>query len=254
MKTSTHQSKLRIAMIMAAGYGTRMGRLTQKLPKPLLPMNGFRIIDIILHKLAHQGIERAVINLHYLPHLVEDFLGDGKRYGLELIYSEEADILGSGGGIANAEQYFEDETILVVNADTLNTLDIATFYRYHCQTEALATMHVLPSQNNHDYTLVLFDGDNRLQRILGRDKAIPPELSSGIFTGYQILSPQARAYLTPVNQSIITNLYLRGVEEGKMINVFPRETQWIDIGTANFYHTLVKRIQAGEFDLEVFKV
>jgi NDP-sugar pyrophosphorylase family protein len=238
---------------MAAGYGTRMGNLTEHLPKPLLPLNGERIIEIILLKLARQGFERAVINLHYLPQKVKDCLGDGRRYGLELIYSEEPEILGSGGGIANAEKFFANETILVVNADTLNSLDIPTFYQYHLKTKALATMHVLPSQNNHDYTLVLYGKDHRLQRILGRDKPIPADCNSGIFTGYQILSQQARGYLKPENQSIITNLYLRGVAEGQVINVFPRQTQWLDIGTAPFYQNLLEQIQTGKLDLAIFK-
>lgn len=247
------QQKLRIAMIMAAGFGTRMGKLTENLPKPLLPIGEQRIIEIIIEKLARQGFERVIINLHFMADKVRDVLGDGKRFGLELIYSEETEILGSGGGIANAEPYFDGETILVVNADTLNSLNISEFYNYHLQTEAHATMHVLPSQNNDDYTLVLFGVQNRLNRILGRHKAIPEELHSGIFTGYQLLTPEARAYLKPVKQSIITNLYLQGVEDGKVINVFPHQTRWLDIGTALFYQHLLAQIKAGELDLGEFK-
>lgn len=245
-------STLQIAMILAAGYGKRMGDLTNDLPKPLLPVGKYRIIEILLKKLAAQGIERAVINLHYLPDVVREALGDGRRYGLEIIYSEEPELLGSGGGIANAEKWFEGQTIVAVNADTFCDLDLQALFRFHRENEALVTMNVLPSRNNFDYSLVLYDEQQNLQRFLLRRNPFPPRLQSGIFTGHQILSPTARAYLKAENQSIISELYVRGIEENQTVKVFRFDGQWIDIGTSDFYCDFVRRIENGDFDLAPF--
>ena len=252
MEKSNPQSEVRIAMILAAGYGTRMGELARQIPKPLLPLNGHRIIEALLHKLSRQGFTRAVVNLHYLPQKMRDALKGGSRFGLELMYSEEPELLGSGGGIARAEPYFEGETILAVNADVLCTLDTREFLAFHQQFNDLATMAVLPSHNNRDYSLVLFDEENNLAGFLKKNEAIPPRCQSGIFTGYQILTPQARAYLKPVKQSVISEFYVKALGEGKTIKVYPFNGRWIDVGTKEFYASLVKKIHSGQEDLEAF--
>lgn len=252
MRKSNTQSEVRIAMILAAGYGTRMGDLTGDIPKPLLPLNGKRIIEVVLHKLARQGFTRAVVNLHYLPQKMREALGAGSRFGLEIKYSEEPELLGSGGGIANAEPYFDGETILAVNADVLCAIDIRELLAFHQRFDPLATMAVLPSRNNRDYSLALFDAENNLAGFLKKNDAIPSPYQSAIFTGYQILTPQARAYLKPVNQSVIEELYKRALKEGKTVKVYPFSGRWIDVGTKEFYHSLVEKVRSGEEDPEAF--
>ncbi len=252
MAISRTPPKLRTAMILAAGYGTRMAELTRELPKPLLPLNGVRIIEVVIRSLAHRGIERAVVNLHYRPEKMREFLGDGSRFGLEILFSEEPELLGSGGGIANAERYFNGETILAANADVLCDLDIGKFYDFHCRSGALATLAVQPSANRRDYSLALFDAGNSLKGFLGKNEAIPRDVHAGIFTGYQILTPGARAYLKPENQSIITELYRKAVGRGERIGVFPFTGRWIDVGEREFYLSLLQKIRAGEVDLADF--
>jgi NDP-sugar pyrophosphorylase family protein len=246
------QPSIRIAMIMAAGYGTRMGELTRDIPKPLLPLGDFRIIELVLKKFANQGIERAVINLHHFADVMKEHIGNGQRYGLEVIYSEEQAILGSGGGIANAEIHFEGETILVANADVLCDLDIRDFYRYHCDNRALATMNLLPSRNTHDYTLVKYQADCRLLSFLDKDATLAREDLTGIFTGHQILSPEARAYLKPQYQSVINRFYKQALAENKRLMIHPFDGEWIDVGTAEFYYDFLKQIHNGEVDIQRF--
>ncbi len=252
MNDSKPQEKLRIAMIMAAGYGTRMGQLTVDMPKPLLPLNDLRIIEVVLLKLANQGIERVVINLHCFADKMKFCLGDGRRYGLEIVFSEEPQILGSGGGIANAEPHFDSETILVLNADVLSDIDIRKLYLHHRESGALASMSVLPSENNIDYTLVKYTSQNELAGFLDFGEALPENLLTGIYMGYQILSPQARRYLRPEFQSVINRFYKKAIEQQKKINIYPFLGSWIDVGTESFYHSIREQIKHGELDLKKF--
>jgi len=241
--------ELKTAMIMAAGYGTRMGDLTSETPKPLLPLDENRIIEVLLRKLSASGITRAIINLHYMPEVVKNLLT--KDYGLEIIFSEEPELLGSGGGIANAEPHFNGEDILVVNADTLCGIDIRDFYRYHCRSAKLASMAVLPSQNNIDYGLVSYDNSHQLRRFNLRGHEIANDFNSAIFIGYQVLTPQARKLLSVENQSVITALYKNAIKTLD-VGVYCFRGEWIDIGTKAFYEGLVKEVREGRKSLSHF--
>ena len=251
MTRTNSPESIRIAMIMAAGYGTRMGKLTQQLPKPLLPLNGWRIIDVVLTKLERQGFHRVVINLHHLPEVVREHILKHK-WKMEICFSEEEELLGSGGGIANAEPFFEGETILAVNGDVLCDIDLQELFAYHNRHSPLATMAVLPSTNNRDYSLVVYDHENKLWGFLAKDAEIPKPFISGIFTGYHILTPQARGYLQPQQQSIITRFYSKALREGKPIKIFPFHGRWLDVGTEAFYRSVREKVQKGEISLSSF--
>lgn len=245
-------NQLRTAMVLAAGFGTRMEELTADIPKPLLPVNNHLIIDVVLLKLAAQGIKRVVINLHYLGDQVEKHVGNGERYGLKVFYSREEILLDTGGGIANAESSFAGETILAANADVLSDISLSILFDFHNNENAIATMAVQPSKNNKDYSLVLYDEQNRLQGFLDKGQPIPKNYSSGIFTGFQILTPRARAYLKPVVQSVIDGFYNPALHDGEKISVFPFSGMWIDLGTKAQYLAFKKDIKSKRVKLESF--
>lgn len=111
----------RVAMLLAAGRGERMRPLTDRIPKPLLPVRGKPLIEYHLERLARAGIERAVINLAWLGDLIRDALGDGSRFGLKIDYSDEAPrALETGGGIHRALPLLGAGTFLVVNGDVFS--------------------------------------------------------------------------------------------------------------------------------------
>jgi len=96
-------------MILAAGLGTRLRPLTNTVPKPLLPVLGNPLIVWNLLLLKRYGFRDVVINLHHLAPMIEQALGNGSQFGLRIIYSHEPMILGTGGGIKQAEPYFSGE-------------------------------------------------------------------------------------------------------------------------------------------------
>src|ERR1041385_376305 len=128
------------AMILAAGLGTRLRPLTNTIPKPLLPIAGTPLIVWNLLLLKRYGFHDVVINLHHLGPMIEHAVGNGSRYGLRIIYSREPVILGTGGGLKQAELYFSGESVLVLNGDTLVELDLGALYECHQQSEAMATL------------------------------------------------------------------------------------------------------------------
>lgn len=105
------------AMILAAGRGERLRPLTDKLPKPLVPVLGKPMIVYHIEKLAAQGITDIVINHAWLGHLLPETLGDGRRWGVKLHFSAEATALETGGGIKQALSLLGDDPFLVINGD-----------------------------------------------------------------------------------------------------------------------------------------
>jgi MurNAc alpha-1-phosphate uridylyltransferase len=113
------------AMILAAGRGERMRPLTDKIPKALLVVGGKPLIVWHIEKLAAAGFTSIVINHAHLGALIEDTLGDGKRFGVDIVYSREAEALETAGGIAQALSLLGDTPFAAVNADVFSDFDYA---------------------------------------------------------------------------------------------------------------------------------
>ena len=116
-------------MILAAGRGERMRPLTDTLPKPLVVVRGAPLIEHHIRKLVAIGIRRIVINASYLAEVLIATLGDGSRFGCELIYSLETEPLESGGGVATASRHFQSKVIVLVSADIYSDFDYALLIR-----------------------------------------------------------------------------------------------------------------------------
>ena len=115
------------AMILAAGLGSRMKPLTDTRPKPLLRLGDGCLIDYHIKALVAAGITEIVVNLHHLGEMIRQYLGDGSRYGAEIVYSDESSqLLETGGGIVNALPLLGNEPFLVVNGDIWTDLDFTT--------------------------------------------------------------------------------------------------------------------------------
>ncbi len=113
------------AMILAAGRGERMRPLTDTLPKPLVVVRGAPLIEHHIRKLAAIGVRRIVINASYLADALITALGDGARFGCELLYSVEPEPLESGGGVATASAHFRASAVILVSADIFSDFDYA---------------------------------------------------------------------------------------------------------------------------------
>jgi MurNAc alpha-1-phosphate uridylyltransferase len=107
-------------MILAAGQGKRMGELTREIPKPLLKANGRYLIEYSLQALANVGITEVVINVCYHADKIQQALGDGRRYGVDIQYSVEEEVLETGGGIYQALPLLGAKPFLVLSCDVVS--------------------------------------------------------------------------------------------------------------------------------------
>jgi N-acetyl-alpha-D-muramate 1-phosphate uridylyltransferase len=140
-------SRARRAMLLAAGRGERMRPLTDKVPKPLLPVRGKPLIVHHLERLASSGVREVVINVAWLGERIRAALGDGSAFGLSIRYSEEgAQALETGGGIFQALPWLGSEPFLVVNGDVFTDFD---FGALSIGPEALAHLVLVPNPVQH---------------------------------------------------------------------------------------------------------
>src|SRR5262249_16690491 len=178
------------AMILAAGLGTRLRPLTNTIPKPLLPIAGTPLIVWNLLLLKRHGFQDVVINLHHLGPMIEQALGNGSKYGMRIYYSHEPVILGTGGGIKQAEPNFSGEPVLVVNGDTLFEIDRDALCAVHQRRQAAATLVLRSDPDAARWGLVEIDGDGRIVRITGRGKTDVSGTDPRMFAGVHILHPR----------------------------------------------------------------
>src|ERR687891_135045 len=119
------------AMILAAGYGTRLWPLTIDRAKPAIPFMGRPLVGYVAEYLARYGFRDIVVNLHHSPESVREALGDGSRFGVRLHYVEEPEILGTSGALDNARSLLEGDTFVVVNGKIITDIDLTSAMNTH---------------------------------------------------------------------------------------------------------------------------
>ena len=126
------------AMILAAGYGTRLQPYTNHTPKPLFPIAGRPLLDAIIRRLQQAGCRAVIVNTHHLHQQIEDFIA-GQHYSLEVYTRHEPQILGTGGAVKNVADFWDNQPFMVINADIIADIDLAKVYITHCRHRPAAT-------------------------------------------------------------------------------------------------------------------
>src|SRR4030095_1963606 len=142
------------AMILSAGYGTRLWPLTVDRTKPAIPILGKPLVGYVAEYLASFGVDEIVVNLHHRPESVRRALGDGSKFGVKLHYVEEPEILGTSGALDNARALLEGETFVVVNGKIITDIDLDAAMETHRRTKAIATLVLLPNPACEKFSIV----------------------------------------------------------------------------------------------------
>ncbi|MCA1592233.1 MAG: nucleotidyltransferase family protein, partial [Acidobacteria bacterium] len=124
------------AMILAAGYGTRLWPLTIDRAKPAIPFMGRPLVGYVAEYLAGYGCDEVIVNLHHRPESVREALGDGSRFGVRLHYVEEPVILGTSGALDNARTLLEGGTFVVINGKLATDINLKEAFETHRRTDA----------------------------------------------------------------------------------------------------------------------
>jgi NDP-sugar pyrophosphorylase family protein len=259
------------AMILAAGYGTRLWPLTIDRAKPAIPFMGKPLVGYVAEYLARFGCREVVVNLHHRPDSVRQALGDGSRFGVRLVYVEEPVILGTSGALDNAKSLLADDTFIVINGKIATDIDLAAALETHKKTDALATLILRPNAARERYSVVeVEDGrvlgfggmpasDNaggasrasQRHEQLGRAGEItaPSTVGAGdgggvretdsaplMFTGIQILEPRIFDYIPRgVFSHSTTEVYPQAIARGERVVAHVAAGEWHELSTVQRY-------------------
>lgn len=225
------------AMILAAGFGTRLLPYTLLRPKPLFPILNQPLLLLTIQRLQQAGCDHIVVNCHYLG----DQIVDALRGIPGVMVQEEGSVLGTGGGLRLALDQFRDEPVLVTNGDIYHTIDYLRLYQCHGKNGAAVTMamHDCPRFN----TVAV-----RNDRICSFDDRKAGELLA--FTGLHVLDPAVLSTIPAQGEYSIIDCYRQLIEQGQPI--FATRVDdcfWTDMGTVDDYLALHGGLLTGKIPI-----
>jgi mannose-1-phosphate guanylyltransferase len=152
-------------LVLSAGYGERLRPLTEKTPKPILEVGGRPLIHYPLLMLKHAGITEVAINVHHLAAEVERTIGDGAALGLQITYSPERVLAGTGGPLVVLRDYFGDSPFVLLNCDTILDLDLAELIGFHREHGGMTTFVLRAGGDPDAYSRIECDAGGRIRRM-----------------------------------------------------------------------------------------
>ena len=222
------------AMVLSAGYGTRLWPLTEDRTKPAIPILGKPLVGYVAEYLAQYGLDEIVVNLHHRPESVRAALGDGSAFGVKLTYVEEPVILGTSGALDNARELFVNDTFVVVNGKIITDIDLSSAFETHRRNNALATLVLMENRKREKFSVVetrdgLITGFGRMP---AKDEGDTPLM----FTGIQILEPRIFEYIPRgVFSHSTTEVYPQAIAKRERVAAHVAEGKWRELSTLQRY-------------------
>ena len=224
------------AIVLSAGYGTRLWPLTEDRTKPAIPILGKPLVGYVAEYLASYGFDEIVVNLHHRPESVRNALGDGSRFGVKLHYVlEEPEILGTSGALDNTREFFDRETFLVVNGKIITDIDLSAALETHRRTNALATLVLLPNARRERFSMVETE-DGHVTRFAGMPDPNATGPAPLMFTGIHIMEPRIFDYIPRgVFSDSVTHVYPKAMANGEIIGAHVASGHWRELSTLKRY-------------------
>ena len=215
------------AVVMAGGFGKRLQPLTDTTPKPMLPVGGKPVMELLIEKLQRSGIRDLHVTTHYRSEQIVAHFGDGSEFGVNINYLNEDNPLGTAGALSMMAKPTID--VLVVNADIVTQVNFVAMFDYHHSHRSAMTLGVRAYEHVVPYGVV----DIEESRVCGIVEK--PLHRWFVNAGMYILSPNVFEHLTPGERLDMPDLITRVLNAGQIVTSFPISEQWIDIGQHHEY-------------------
>jgi dTDP-glucose pyrophosphorylase len=214
------------AVVMAGGFGKRLGPLTAETPKPMLPVGDRPLLERIIDQLREAGIRHVNLTTHYRADVIAEHFGDGSQFGVEIEYVSEERPLGTAGalGLVRAEG-----PILVMNGDILTEVDFNAMHHFHDECDADMTVAVRPYEARVPYGLI------ELQDLDVTSISEKPLVRGYVNAGIYLLASDALQLVEPGQALEMPELIERLIAGGRRVVGFPLREYWLDIGHLEDY-------------------
>lgn len=214
-------------VIMTGGKGERMRPYTYILPKGLLPIDGTPLLEILIKQCLYYGFTRITMACGYLASMIQNYFGDGSKWGIEIDYLVEEVPLGTAGALRNLS--LQNESILVMNCDVLTNLNLREFFAQHLRHKSLLTVASHEIKTPIELGVLEVE-EERVLHFLEK-----PTNRALISMGIYVVHQEALKYL-PVQQRFdIPDLIFLLLANGEMVTHYQTDSFWMDIGKPNDY-------------------
>ncbi len=238
------------AVILAGGEGTRLRPLSCDTPKPMTNLFDRPVMEHTINLLKKHGITEIAATLCYMPHVFEEYFGDGSKFGVSLRYYYEDVPLGTAGGVAACREFLDDD-FLVISGDAVCDFDFGPLYEFHKRNHAEVTVVLSRQSNPLGYGLVLTDQEGRVERFIEKpswDSVFTDTANTGIY----ILSPKVLQDVPPEKKfDFAHDLFPKLLSEKRAVYAVAAEGYWCDIGNCDAYLTCVRDALAGRVQLDL---
>ena len=223
-----------VGILLVGGFGTRLAPLTNRTPKPMLPIANLPVTEHQLLVAKAAGITKVVLATAYLAETFTPYFGDGAKWGMELKYALETEPLGTGGAIRNAAELIfaeisENEPIVVFNGDVLSRHNLAAQIKLHQSSSASVTLHLVKVEDARPYGCVPFDESGRVTDFLEKmENPITNTINAGCYVfNSDVIQELEIGKVVSVEREVFPNL----LKAGKVIQAFVDDSYWLDMGT-----------------------
>ena len=227
--------KVKKAIILAGGKGTRMRPLTYEMPKPMIPLKGKPLIQHIIELCRKYEIREIILSVGYMGDKIRDHFGDGSHLGVDIKYVEEEEELGTAGPLLLAKQYLTSP-FLMFNGDVISNIDLADIISFHSEQNALATIALTQVEDTSSFGVARLKG----HKIVGFiEKPKGGEDGKLINAGVYVMQPDVLGYIPKGKSMLERDVFPKLAEEGKLYG-YPFDGQWFDTGTPEAYERAIK--------------
>jgi dTDP-glucose pyrophosphorylase len=226
------------ALVMAGGLGQRLRPLTEVVPKPMLPVGGRPVLELIIDRLRAAGISRITLAIHYMPEVIRDHFGDGSSFGVDIDYLQEQSPLGTAGAVGLLDP--RENTVLVVNGDVLTAVDFRAMVEFHRQQQAALTLAV----HQHEFQVPYGVVETEEFAVTGITEK--PTYSHLVVAGIYLMEPHVLRLVGPNQRVQMPELISNCIGTGDRVVSFPVHEYWMDIGAPDDYQRAQLDVSRGE--------
>jgi mannose-1-phosphate guanylyltransferase len=223
------------AVVLVGGQGSRLRPITYDIPKALVPLRNRPFMGYMLDFLCRGGLSGAVLSLGYLPDPIQAYLREQRDLeGFSVDYAVEDHALGTAGGIKNAEEYLDGDTLVVVNGDVLTGMDLAKAIEVHEASDAFATITLTSVEDPTAYGLVEVDHEMLVHRFI--EKPAADEVTTNLVNaGVYVLEPEVLDMIPAGREVSIEREVFPELQESGRLRAHITSSYWRDIGTPRSY-------------------
>ncbi len=231
-------NKVKTAVLMVGGEGTRLRPFTYELPKALLPVRGKPMVMHIIDHLKSHGVTEIIMCIRYKGDQVKDYFGDGSKFGVSIKYIEEKTPLGTAGPLRLGKKYLK-ETFFLIWGDILSDIDLTDYMHFHKNNDALVTIALTTVPDVTKYGVASLKGSQIVGFVEKPKKEDAP--SNLINSGMAIFEPEViDKYIPKKGKAMVEyDVYPKLAKDGKLFG-YPFQGTWLDTGNYEAYEKAIK--------------